>query len=90
MKMYPRKPTINLNKYPIKLKENKDWPNQPDRQLRPSSMRQFDESRTMIGETSFCTSAAKIWSHAPQKIKDAKTLLIAEKAIKNYCKTLPI
>ena len=83
--------SINLNNYPIKLKDNKDWQNQPDMQLRPSSMRQFDESsRTLIGETSFCTSTAKIWNHTPQKIKDAKTLPIAKKAIKNYCKTLTI
>ena len=33
---------------------------------------------------------AKIWNQAPSSIKEAKTMAIAKKLVKNYCKTLPV
>jgi hypothetical protein len=39
---------------------------------------------------SFTIDAAKVWNKASEKIRTAKTLAMAKKAIKAHCKTLPI
>ena len=39
---------------------------------------------------SFTIDAAKVWNKASEKIRAAKTLATAKKAIKAHCKTLPI
>lgn len=39
---------------------------------------------------SFTIDAAKVWNKASEKIRTAKTLATAKKAIKAHCKTLPI
>jgi len=39
---------------------------------------------------SFTIDAAKAWNKASEKIRRAKTLAMAKKAIKVHCKTLPI
>ena len=62
-----------------------------NRKLRPGSLRTLkDNARTKIGESSFCTSAAKLWNAEPEKIKEAKTIMAAKKLIKEYCKTMPV
>ena len=47
-------------------------------------------AKTKIGEQSFIINAGKIWNKAPSNIKEAKTLSLAKKFIKIYCKSLPI
>ena len=39
---------------------------------------------------SFTIDAAKVWNKPSEKIRTAKTLAMAKKAIKAHCKTLPI
>ena len=39
---------------------------------------------------SFTIDAAKVWNKASEKIRTAKTLEMAKKAIRAHCKTLPI
>ena len=39
---------------------------------------------------SFTIDAAKVWNKASEKIRTAKTLTTAKKAIRAHCKTLPI
>ena len=39
---------------------------------------------------SFSRSAAKLWNNIPMEIKNAMSLISVKKAIKVYCKTLPV
>ncbi len=39
---------------------------------------------------SFTIDAAKVWNKASQKIRTAKSLAMAKKAIRAHCKCLPI
>ena len=82
---------MNIEKYPNKIIPGKQKENNLTRALRPSSMRELkDNAKSSIGEQSFCINAGKIWNKAPTNIKEAKTLSLAKKFIKLYCKTLPI
>ena len=80
--------SVHIKNYPVQLEPNKKSESQTDRELRPSSTRQFNEnSRTKIGEHSFCCNAAKLWNQAPLSIKEAKTLHSAKREIKKFCLT---
>ena len=82
---------LNIPKYPITLDRNNTDGGMNNRMLRPGSMRPLkDNARTKIGENSFCTSAARLWNDAPERIKEAKTIFTAKKMIKEFCKTMPI
>ena len=81
--------SVNLVEYPIQLLKSKE--NRSDREVRMGTRRQFEESAKMrVSKASFTYDAAKLWNQAPQTIKDSKSLISAKKAIKNYCKSLPI
>ena len=61
------------------------------RELRPTSIRLWKEDgKTSTARESFLRNTAKIWNQAPSSIKEAKTMAIAKKLVKNYCKTLPV
>ena len=77
--------------YPIRFDKNEENLVPNDRILRQETIRVWREhSRTKQGSESFNRDGAKLWIQAPKSIKDAKTLSIAKKAIKEYCSTLPI
>ena len=62
-----------------------------DRIVRPNTTRQWKEDgRTAAARDSFTRSTAKIWNQAPLEIKNAKSIGIVKKLIKDYCTTLPI
>ena len=75
----------NIEGYPIKLPRTRCG--NLERTSRPSTERIFNEnSKSKIGEPSFCTIAAKIWNLAPQEVRDAKTIFESKRLIKKYCK----
>ena len=82
---------INRDNYPLKLE-----PNNPDRaytqrELRPSSIKIWnDDAKSMAAKVSFRRDAAKLWNNAPEVIKSAQSLNIAKKEIKSYCSLLPM
>ena len=39
---------------------------------------------------SFVGDASRVWNKAPSKIKEANSIGMAKKAIKDFCKTIPI
>ena len=83
--------SINLRNYPIRMEPNYISASNVDRQLRPSASRDWNQDgRSTAAKESFSRNTAKIWNAAPKEIKTAKTIFIAKKAIKSYCKTLPI
>ena len=82
---------MNIEKYPTKMEPGKTVENNLTKALRTTSTRELkDSAKTKIGEQSFIINAGKIWNKAPSNIKEAKTLSLAKKFIKIYCKSLPI
>ena len=60
-------------------------------ELRPKTNRIFnDTARLKVSQSSFNIDAARIWNNAPEDVHNATTLSSAKRAIKNFCKTLPI
>ena len=60
-------------------------------ELRLKSNRIFnDTTRLQIAEFSFHMDAAKLWNHAPISVTQARSLLLAKKAIKLHVRTFPI
>ena len=49
-----------------------------------------ETGRTNRSKTSFFGDAPRIWNKAPISITTAKSLAIAKKEIKKFCKSLPI
>ena len=43
-----------------------------------------------MAKATFMNDAARLWNKAPESIRNAKTMLAAKKAIKTFCKTLPV
>ena len=81
----------NIDNYPIHLEPNQPTANFSERNLRPGSIRKWNQD-TKFAAAKECSSrnAAKIWNNTPIDIKTAKTISTAKTAIKNYCTTLPI
>ena len=85
--------SINVGGCPIHLEpynpnHNLDTNNH---QLRPKPTRVFNDSaRLKLSQSSFNIDYAKIWNRAPKEVQSATTLGGAKKAIKKFCKTLPI
>ena len=79
----------NDPQYPIKMKTR-------DTQVEGMETRSSTRGDlTEIGgstraKKSFTIDAAKVWNKASEKIRTAKTLTTAKKAIRAHCKTLPI
>ena len=76
---------MNDPEYPIQLERVPHNGGENNQTLRPSSLKEVkDNSRTKIGENSFCISAARLWNNAPQEIKECTTLAQAKKTIKEF------
>ena len=60
-------------------------------ELRPKTNRIFnDTARLKVSQSSFNIDAARIWNNAPEDVHNATTLSSAKRAIKTFCKSLPI
>ena len=79
----------NDPQYPIKMKTR-------ERQVNAMETRSVTRGdlteigRSTRAKKSFSCDAAKVWNKAPEKIRTAKTLTTAKKAIREHCKSLPI
>ena len=81
----------NVPNYPVKLEPNKPNESTSERQLRPGSTRKWNQDAKSTAEKEcFSRNTAKLWNCAPLNIKNAQNLNIVKKAIKIYCKSLPI
>ncbi len=75
--------------YPVKMERIQRGEN--ERVTRGNNGIRFKEKkRTTLIKNSFIGDGAKLWNNAPETITNAKSIDIAKKAIKKYCKTLPI
>jgi hypothetical protein len=85
--------TVHVENSPMNLEPFKPTSNNNtnNHQLRPTKTRVFNDiARLKMSKSSFNIDSARIWNRAPEEIKCATTLGIAKKAIKIFCKTLPI
>ena len=83
--------SLNISKYPVHLEPNKSTNDENSRVLRPTSVRAWNQdANTTAARESFSRNAAKIWNAAPENINNAKSINIAKKEIKKYCKSLPV
>ena len=81
----------NTEGYPINLGKNYENLIPNDRIVRSHINREWNEDgRSIAAKEGFSRSTAKLWSQAPNKINNAKSLPIAKRLIKDYCKALPI
>ena len=59
-----------------------------DRVIRNSSIKVWkDEAKSVAAKLSFSRDSARLWNMASDSIKNAPTLNIAKKEIKNFCNT---
>ena len=83
--------STHLSDYPTQMEKNESQLIPNTRELRPTSIRIWKEDgRTSAARESFSRNTAKIWNQAPMTIKEAMTLSLAKKCVKEYCKSLPI
>ena len=83
--------SINVGGCPISLAPYNQNQGPNDYLLRPKPTRVFkDTSRLMMSQSSFNIDAAKVWNMAPIDVQSATTICGAKRAIKNFCKSLPI
>ena len=81
----------HIEGYPIQFDSNNEHQRATEKELRPTSIRQWKEDgKTSAARESFTRNTAKIWNQSPKAIKDALTLNSVKKFAKVYCKTLPI
>ena len=83
--------SINVECCPIELDPFN--PNRDDsrHRLRPQPTRIFNDShRLQLAQSSFHVDSARLWNYAPLSIQGAPTFASAKRAIKEYCKSLPI
>jgi hypothetical protein len=79
----------NDPQYPIKMKTKERQENAVEtRSLTRGDLTEV--GRSTKAKKSFTCDAAKVWNQAPEKIRASKTLTTAKKAIREYCKSLPI
>jgi hypothetical protein len=79
----------NDPKYPMKMKI-RDL-QETGMQTRSITRRDLAEfGRSILAKKSFTCDAARVWNKAPAKIRAAKTLTTAKKAIRVYSNSLPI
>ena len=77
--------------YPVKMRREREIPEVETRHLRSSStVVMMEGGKNNIARASFTRDAGRLWNKAPNDIKEAKTLHMAKKLIKDYCKTLPV
>ena len=81
----------NNPNYPVQLEPNNPHLVSNERQVRPTTIRKYtQDTKFSAAKECFSRNAAKLWNIAPTEIKTATSVIIAKKAIKSYCKTLPI
>ena len=91
MKLTEAWKTIHIKDYPITLEKNHDNLIPHGRIVRPHITREWNEDgRTIGAKESFSRNTAKLWNQAPTNIKEANTLPIVKRLVKQYCKTLPV
>ena len=79
----------NDPQYPIKMKTRERQENAMEtRSVTRGDLTEI--GRSTRAKKSFSCDAAKVWNKAPEKIRTAKTLITAKKAIREHCKSLPI
>ena len=78
-----------LENYPVKMEKLQT--NGQERATRQNKEDKFKEKvRTKLGMSTFVTDGARLWNRAPKSVTSAGTMWQAKKAIKEFCKTLPI
>ena len=76
---------VNVENHPNKVKVIKhDQTDRTSRGMTKGLLQENITPKTCIGD------AVRLWNKAPETIRSAKSLAIAKKVTKNYCKTLPI
>ena len=81
----------HMPNYPIQLEKNEENKLLNSRELRPTSIRLWrEDGKSSAARESFSRNTAKIWNQAPITVKETRTLNQAKKAVKLYCKTLPV
>ena len=83
--------SVNVEGCPIKLDPFNPNQDKSVHKLRPQPTRIFnDKHRLQLAQSSFHVDSARLWNYAPSSVQGAPTLSMAKKAIKEYCKSLPI
>ena len=83
--------SLNVEESPIRLEPYNHHQGTNEHQLRPQHNRIFnDTARLQLSQSSFNIEWARVWNDAPAPIRTAPTLNMAKKAIKVYCKSLPV
>ena len=83
--------SVNVEGCPIKLEPYNQQSSQNSHQLRHKPNRTFcDIARLQVSGSSFNIDAARAWNNAPQDVQCAPTLSAAKRAIKTFCRSLPI
>ena len=83
--------SLIIEHYPVRLEPNNPNRLDTDRAIKPSSIKIWkDDAKTLAAKMSFSRDAERLWNSAPEQIKNASTLNIAKKEIKNYCNTLTL
>ena len=60
--------------------KKQEWENATDREVRSGKRREFVEGgKTKVMSETLARDAARVWSRAPENIKEAKTLINAKK-----------
>ena len=81
----------HIKDYPVQLEPNNTTGNSSGRNMRPTTSRMWNQdARTAAEKESFSRNAAKIWNTALTELKIISTKSAAKKAIKEFCKSLPI
>ena len=81
--------SVHIDGYPFQLEPNNPSRDTQGRSIRATTEKKWkDTAKSKAGEMSCSRDAAKLWNNAPLTIKSAKTLSLAKKEIKAYCKTI--
>ena len=76
---------VNYNNYPLNIGQLQ--PAENGRSSRGVTTGKLTEPLTL---NTFIGNATRLWNKAPLVIKNSKSISVAKKEIKQYCKSLPI
>ena len=79
----------NVSEYPIKFWYQETQPGARETRGNKAG-RMIETGKTTKSKASFVGDAPRIWNKAPLTVTLAKSLSIAKKEIRKFCKTLPI
>ena len=83
--------SLNVESCPIKLVPYNPHESVNSHQLRPKPNRIFcDTARLQIYTSSFNIDAAKLWNVVPVDVRNSPNVIMAKRAIKKFCITLPV